>query len=538
MADVATARPWDGRARAVLTWLAVLVGGSLSVLTALNQPYNQNEWVQLQPYDSWDPAVVTSGTRQPPLGPLLSALVQHLVGVGQLEQRVVPVLAGIGSLTITALLLRRLDLGWHGVAAVWFLATAPLFLRFSAYGRPYALPLFLMLLCAYAGSRWLDEREPARRRWLAVAVVAAVLLPLARVPEPVVFLASSVAVLALAGWRRRRSRRRAWSLGGALLLALASVGALSTLRLGNESTADGDSLIDLDPGRAWDRLPAGLAELRDFIAPQYAQWFPWWPLTLLAVVLALLLPLSRRLLVRTWWWLPVVLAPLVFLVAYHSVNPFPLDERHYRPRFAYFWLPGLVLVVGAASAAIGRLLRPWAGPLLVVALMVSQLPTTWTVLTENDTNDTAAAARVVVEEVPTDAVVLYDGPSRPGHWRQPFFGSERFFGDADHAPVVEVKQIAAGRGIADRTGPIWLLVLDAPCVDSVACDSPDLPVGPVEGWEVAERFDRYTLYAPAEGQSGRAGAIAALESLAAAYGPEVGALNREAADELREAATE
>ena len=195
-----------------------------------------------------------------------------------------------------ALLLRRLGLRQHGVVALWLMATAPIFLRYNAYARPYALPLFLMLLCAYAGSRWLDG---GGRRWLAVAVGGALLLPLARVPEPVVFLGSSALVLLLAGWRRWLPRRRAWWLGGGFLVALASVGALTTLTLSRETAAStGTSLVDLDPGRALDRVPTGLRDLRDFVAPLYAEWFPWWPVTLLVVVLgaraALVTPTAGR----------------------------------------------------------------------------------------------------------------------------------------------------------------------------------------------------------------------------------------------------
>ncbi len=79
-------------------------------------------------------------------------------------------------------------------------------------------------------------------------------------------------------------------------------------------------------------------------------------------------------------------------------------------------------------------------------------------------------------------------------------------------------------------------MLDAPCVDSVACDSPDHPVAEIPGWDVVEQFDRFTLYAPAEGQAGRAGAIEALEALAAAYGPGYAQVNEEAAERLRESA--
>ena len=48
---------------------------------------------------------------------------------------------GTLSLVLMALLLRRLRLGHHGVLALWVMAAAPLFLRYAAYMRPYALPV-------------------------------------------------------------------------------------------------------------------------------------------------------------------------------------------------------------------------------------------------------------------------------------------------------------------------------------------------------------------------------------------------------------
>lgn len=529
---------WSDRLELVLHGVAVLLGGVLAVLTALNQPYNQNEWVQIAPYDSWDPAVVTSGTRQPPLDPILGSLVQHAVGVGHLQQRIVPIACGVGLMVVMAALLRRLRLGPHGVLALFVMATAPVFLRFAAYTRPYALPAFLMLLCVWAATRWLDT---GRRRWLVAAVVAGFLLPLSRVPEPVVFLGSSVVLLVLAGWRRWLPRREAWWLGGGWLLALVSVGATSALALGSHTAKrTGRSLIDLDPGNALARLPTGLRELRDYVLPLYADWFPWWPVTVLVVVLALALPTSRRNLLRTWWWWPLLLAPLAFLVAYHTVNPFPLDVRHYRIRFAYFWIPPLVVLVALASQAVARSWRragAWAGPLLVVALLVSQLPTTWRVLTDNDTVDLGQAAATIERELPADAVVIYDGPAPIGYWRQPFFGSSRLF-EGPHARVVTPNRIAAGRvDVGAAAGPVHLLLLDSTCVNSVACDS--TPVewsGDVAGWEAVDRFDRFTLYAPVDGQAGREGAIEALTALAEAYGPEYGVPDAAAAARLLVAA--
>ncbi len=254
------------------------------------------------------------------------------------------------------------------------------------------------------------------------------------------------------------------------------------------------------------------------------------------MVLAFALPSSRRRLVTTWWWLPLVLAPLAFLAAYHSVNPYPLDERHYRIRFAYFWVPALVVLVAVTSEAVSRHARraaAWAGPVLVGVLLVSQLPTALRVVTENDAVDVRQVATIAEERLPDDAVVLYDGPSPDGHWRQPFFGGPRWF-DGTRPRIVTPARIAAGRAtVAERAGPVHLVVLDAPCVDSVACDSPDHPIGEVAGWEVTERHDLFTLYEPVDGQAGRAGTIEALEALADAYGPGWSDVNEQAADRLR-----
>lgn len=532
-----TAAPgwWNDRLERLLLALGVLLGAGLSVRAAVNQPYNQNEWAQIAPYDSWNPGVVTSGTRQPPLDPLLGALAQHAFGTGQLQQRVVPVLAGIGSLILVGLLLYRLRLHIHGTVALWFMATAPLFLRYNAYTRPYALPLMLMLLCAYAGSRWLDD-DDGRRRWLVAAVGASFLLPLTRVPEPVVFLASSVLLLLVGGWRHWLPRRRARQLAGGMVVAMVSVGAVSIIRLsGATATRTGQSIIDLDPGRAVDRLPTGMRELWNFVLPLYGDWFPWWPMTLLVIGLALLLPGSRRILTSnlrgTWWWLPLVLGPLVFLMAYHTVNPYPLDERHYRMRFAYFWVPSLTVLVALASYGLNTVLRRagvWVGPLLVAALVASQLPMTAYVLTRNDTIDVAAAASLVERELPNDALVIYDGPSRVGYWRQPFFGGSRYFEDEDHPRVLaNTTKIAGGSiRVAEDAGPVYLLLIDGACVSTVACDAPEPDwSGDVDGFEAIRRLDRFTLYAPTASQSGRAGVIEAMGALAEAYGPGFGVRN-------------
>lgn len=523
--------------------LVVLLGSVLVVVTALNQPYNQNEWVQLRPYGAPDLVVAVSGTRQPPLDPLLGVAVRRLLGEGHLLQRLVPVACGIGTLAAMAVLLRRLRLGWAGPLALLFMAAAPLFLRYSAYARPYALPLLLMLVCAVAGTLWIDD---GRRRWLVVAAVGALLLPLSRVPEPSVFLAVGATVLAWAGWRRRLPRGRAWPLAGALVvgLATAGVGMLVRLLAQRETRSGGRSLVDLDPGRALSRVPAGAAEVWQHVVPQYQGWFPWWPLTLAVVVLGLALPGPRRRLLSAWYWWPLVLAPLAFLVVFHTLVP--LDLRDYRIRFAYFAVPALTLLVGVvAHQAVGRAAgwRRWLGAAAVTALLVSQVPTTWTVLTEDDAIDLAGAGRMIADRVPEDAVVVFDGPGQTGRWRQAFFGKSRFVPNG--TTVLEVSDLARHPVTPSADAPVWLLLVDAECVSSVSCDlEPVAWDGRVDGYRPVDRLPHLTLYAPTEDQRGPRGLATAMDSLAAAYGPGRNVLNAVAGarillerNRVREAAT-
>ena len=513
-------RGWRGRLELALLAATVVLGSVLIVVTALNQPYNQNEFQQLEPYASPDLGTAVSGTRQPPLDPLLGVAVERLRGEGHLEQRLVPIGAGIGSLVAMAVLLWRLRLGWYGVGAMTFMATAPLFLRYSAYTRPYALPLFLMVLCVLAGTRWLDT---GRTRWLVVALGSAFLLPLARVPEPTVFLASAAVVLGVVGRRHRPERRRCWWLAGALLLGLATSGIASLLALVGKTDEDsGAGILDPHPGHAIERVPTGLRELRDYVGPLYADWFPWWPVVVLTVVLAAVLAGARRQLRSLWFWLPMVLAPLVFLVAYHTVNDYPLDIRHYRIRFAYFWVPPLVVLVAVVAATIGRSGRAagrWLGAALVAALVVGQLPATWAVLTENDAVDQAGVARLVRDRVPENAVVVFTGPGETTRWRQPFFGQELVRGDPG-PPIRSPRALGSGRDPLLDEAPIYLLLLDGPCVSSVVCDAPaTVWSGEVDGYEQIARYDRFRLFAPTQGQRGEPGTATALLALVDAFGP-------------------
>lgn len=509
------------RLRLVVDLALVLLGSALIVVAALNQPYNQNEYAQMGGYGDPDLRDAVTATRQPPLDPFLGVLAQRLLGEGHLEQRVAPVVAGILTLALTALLLRRSGLGWAGSAGLLLLATAPLFLRYSGYTRPYAVPLALMLACAVVGSTWLDT---GRRRWLLAAFTTALLLPLARVPEPATFLATASLLLVVAGARERLPRGRAWGLAAVLLLGLLTAGVAAVVQLvAQGSTSQGTSFLDLAPSAVLDRVVPAATTVVDRIAPMYALWFPWWPLVLLVLGLALALPSARRHLLGSWYWLPLLLGTVAFLLAFQLLVP--LGVRDYRIRYAYFLVPPLAIAVAAVVHALAqrRRIGPWVGVLLTAALVVTQAPATWQVLTRDQAVDLAGAGRVIDDVVPDGAVVVYDGPGAVGRWRQPFFGEERFL-EGDHT-IVTARELSRGQLTVDaKDGPTYLLVADAACISNVECtDRPaDVWDGRLAGYEEVGRLEHLVLYAPRDPVPGLTGLLTAMTALVDGYGPRWG----------------
>lgn len=498
---------------------AVLVGSALIVATAINQPFSYDEITQITPYGSDSINEITSATRQPPLDPLLGALFQHLLGQGQLQQRLVPVLAGIGTLVVMSLLLRRLQLGKAGAFGVWVLATAPLMVRYSAYTRPYALPLFLMVLFAYAAQRWLDQRRPGS---LAATAAAAVALPLTRVPEPTAFLLAMAATLGWFTYRRRLRWAQTWPLLAVSLGALAFVGYPMYRSL--ESKTSG-AFFDPSPSGAIGRAGSGAHEIVTAVIPLLASSFPWWPITALVLVAALTFAASRRQLFGWSIWWAFLAAPVGFVLAYHLLNPFSFDSLPYRARAASFFLPAYILVIVALASVVsnGKATSPrlrMGLSLLLGGALLGQLPATADVVLRNAAPDFNQISDVLTADLPDDAIVLYDRPTPVGQSRQPFLGTPRYMGNT---PYVEtVADLATDAGDIPQSGPVYVLV-NGQCAYSGRCEPIRTPwEQEVPGWQLVRQLERFTLYEPAQEQSGRSGVIEAMRAFGETLGPELG----------------
>lgn len=508
-----------GRRAGDIGWYVtgVLVGAALIVTTAFRQPYSYDELTQIAPFGSNNLVEIVTATRQPPIDPLLGALFRHLFGQGQLQQRLVPVLAGIGILVLLSLLLRRLHLGLAGAFGVWVLATAPLMVRYSAYARPYALPLFFMLLFCYAVHRWLDERRPG---WLVLAGGAAVALPLTRVPEPTVFLGVMAVTL---GWFTVRGRFT-WS--QTLPVAAICLGVLFVLGVPMYLILayTADNFLDTSPTGFFGRLGEGSAEIATAVVSLLAYWYSWWPVAAVALIATLAITASRRRLFSWLIWWPLLAGPVAFLLVYHYLNEYPFETLPYRARAAFFFLPAFVLLLVALATVVtdraaGRWLRVGLAVLLV-GVLVGQFRLTTTIVVANAAPDFGEVSAALTDDLPEDAIVLYGRPSPVGQTRQPFLGRPRYMGDTPFVATIENEPVDLQT--FPRSGPVYV-VINGQCARPGRCEASREPWDEqVPGFQLTHELERITIYEPARGQDGRRGVAQALAEFGATLGPEFG----------------
>src|SRR5262249_14289034 len=140
----------------------------------------------------------------------------HLLGPSEWSLRLLPFLAGLGSLFLFWRLAHRTLPPLARTLAVGFLAVAVWPVSMGAFTQPYALDLFMSLLLLLPAVRWLQE--PRQFRWL---ILLALVTPLALFSSyPVVFIAGAVSLaLMAAAWRQGWKARLLWGVYNAVLLA-------------------------------------------------------------------------------------------------------------------------------------------------------------------------------------------------------------------------------------------------------------------------------------------------------------------------------
>jgi hypothetical protein len=163
---------------------------------------------------------LTRGLRNCQVAPLLFLWGEltslRLFGPSELSMRLLPFLAGMGSLFLFWRLARRTLPPLAQMIAVGFLAVAIWPVSMGAFTKPYALDLLMSLLLLLPAVHWLQQ--PGQLRWLILLSLAT---PLALFSSyPVVFVAGAISLaLMTAAWRQGWKARLLWIVYNAVLLA-------------------------------------------------------------------------------------------------------------------------------------------------------------------------------------------------------------------------------------------------------------------------------------------------------------------------------
>lgn len=445
-------------------------------LEASHEPYHVDELRQVRAYHRpFDDLVNASFSQdQPPLDVLIGAQFQGFLGRGDINNRASSMVAGLGIVVILISLLwhNRVRVGVPVTVAV--LAVTPAFLSFTAYARPYALPLFLILLHVAMSDSWL--RNGNKIVALRLAFVA-MLLPLSRVFEPPAYLVlMTITVFVYRRWWRPEWGARVWWIAASTTAALLAVELPVYRRLQTQLTAyqgdDGAASLS----EQWDRV------INDSL-PRFATVFENGWLALLLVVFALTRAGVRRRLTELWWFWPLIATPAAFAVAFHYRT---MPGQPFYSRYGYFWLVSFAIVVGllvddTVERRAWRTLATWIAGALVGAMVVSLTVGVVDDFSTKNGTDYRALGELIEAEYPDTVDVIFDTVAYPlGKWRPGYAGYGRYTADARQMIKAEILHFRP-ETIVD--GQDYLIATAGPILD-------------VEGWEPVVASHNLTLYVP------------------------------------------
>jgi len=468
------------------------------LVAAAEEPYHFDELKQVSIYalPMADVLEASSLLEQPPLDVMLNSLAQKtLLGVGDVRQRFLSVVFGIGSLILIALLSVRAKFTSAGtVMAMGVMALTPLAIGLTAYARPYALPLFLSLGFLWLSDVWIRDG----RGWsFALLVVVALLLPWTRLVEPAILLVS-MAVVALVFLVRRENPTRSVA-----LLSVSAVGIAGsivvTLMLSEElsdRTAFGTDFLDRI-GRIFTDVP-----------PTIPMVFPYWSILVGLVLVGLFYRPTRTLLKPLWWWWVLVATSLGFVAAFFVATP---ASQPFAARYMFTLIPTIAVLTGAVVSGVLAsnahwVLRYTSVGLALVAVLWGAAGT-WHELTTHSRADWKAASRVLMEDLPEGTMIIYDEVRGIRQSKRAYMGNLRY--------------------TDDRLIPLTLQIIEDPSLvdpgsnTAIVLYTRDEVEAP--GWITLRVDDFVTVYVPTSPRVGLEGAAGAAEELADALGPQLGA---------------
>lgn len=167
--------------------------------------------------------------------------VSKLFGFSELSLRLVPFLAGLGSIVLFWRLVKRCLTGVPQLLAMAVFSVTYATIRYSAEAKPYGVDLFLALVLVYITVMWLQQ--PGRPAWLW-ALAAAVPLAIGMSYGAVMLGGGLAIAIAWVVWRQRRWESLAAYMAYGVAL-LASFGAFYFLSIHTQEAHDLERFRDM-----------------------------------------------------------------------------------------------------------------------------------------------------------------------------------------------------------------------------------------------------------------------------------------------------
>lgn len=449
----------EGVITAAMIIVVMLVGAIFLVVEASTEPYHIDELRQVGYYERPIAAVVDSsfGMEQPPLDMVTNALVQRLVGTGDLRQRAVSVGLGIGSIGLIAILALFAGMGrWGAVAGAATLALSPVTISVTAYARPYALPTFLVLAFVVLAVKWL---RTGGAKWAIGIALLAVALLLSRPTEPYIFLVMAPAALLLwqiVGRAYRWQRVLYVLIVGAGTLILVGKPVMGRLCEQLDQCSGFDSQVLTQVARLWTDAPQALGGAL------------WRPLLLgVAIAVFVIVPRARDLLVSRWWFWALAATALGATAAFFVLSDPALG---FPAKYAYLYYVVVALIIGALVDAATQsdwgsrieLTSGLASGLVAIVVLVALSSSAWATVTTESRIDYGALAAMALTEAP-DRVIITDSPRPLGKWRPWMYGRGRYY--PRDAAFVRVDDIMKDPSVLDTSMSPAMLLIGVPTFD-------------------------------------------------------------------------
>lgn len=367
----------------------------------------------------------------PPGFLVLQKLATSVLGTSEYALRIVPLLAGLGSIPLFFAIVRRCLAPTGQVLAMGLFVTLDPLIYYSAEAKQYGLDVMIALAILLMAVRWLERP----REWRRPASLAAVGVLGITCSHPAIFTLAAVAFVLPTEFLRKRnySATTQIALIGLLWAGLFVLNYLEFLRpLIHHSGLTAYWAADYVPHDPLGAIKWLGWELYQLYANYSTMWLPLVDTAIIATLVGFV-PLWRR----DRSLLALLTLPLVLTLGAALVHGYPFGSR-----LVLFLVPSLVILIGAGGAMIWESFPPGRKFIAGLILLSILLPTAardafYLIVPQKREEIRPVLAYIRDHRLPGDCLYVFCMSEAPFHYYADRFGlSPNRFGLKDMPTVI------------------------------------------------------------------------------------------------------